>query len=916
MGNNAVFWHRGQRVTGATATVVSLAEAVGLRSWKDNDRVCISDGAGYKVESQINDAGIESTDTTITVDSQAALANVGVGATLNGTTQYFDGGNVLNVAANDFSISAWVKRNGNPSTAEIIVDKGDTTTAAINRYVLYIDTTGKIGAAIAKSAYVSGLSNSTVTDNKWHHIAVTYDRDGNATFYKDGYADGTLDISAEAGDLTDNGNFRIGYKSPSGSSLTYFNGSIRDVRIQIGGTLPTAAQILYQATNPLDYSASSWTLDGTRDYWTFTDAAASATIAGATNALSLVGGTTTNYGTHSRTQTAFISKNLIADAGMENGGIGGITTLNAITDGTLTLATIEKNTTTVKKDTRVLKIIKPSNGTYLYLRGDDITIGGDENYLFNGWLYADTATQLYLLGDDGFSMDTISGTSGEWKYVESAIKTTSSQTYLRPTFAVTSSSTGYWDDIQLLPNLADNGGIEATGAEILAETNFATHAEWDVTGVADDSGGNVAFVFAGGTLNGTVQQIAADRVSTGTNSALYKFTYTIAVTTAPDGDFALTLDNFPDASTTLDFTAGTKTVYFWSASDATSQPLTITTAETTSTQGSFTIDNVTLKEVQSWTKEGTPTTAECNVSASADHSGTLGIELTNADDGEGVTQDVTVVNGKYYTFSAWAKNNSQDTEILLSGATTKTIDTTNANAWTKYSYTFKAASTTLTIKLVSGAADQDGYFDDVAVIQPDQIDASTATPTTAANSFEDGKWNGLEGSFQDDGLDTITFASSEVPTNRGTILGWFNIQSPYDTGDDKVLFDVRGADDNNRIKIYYQASSDKFAAYINGGDRVLSSAETDNTNFYTWIFVALTYNFDNDSYALYVNGIQVDTDTTSLTAPTLSGNAFVGSDYNSTSQGDIMVDEFRIYDFSMTARQIKTLYYEIKPTWR
>ena len=41
------------------------------------------------------------------------------------------------------------------------------------------------------------------------------------------------------------------------------------------------------------------------------------------NTLAFVGGTTTNYGTWGRTQQAYISKNLIADGCMENGGIGG-----------------------------------------------------------------------------------------------------------------------------------------------------------------------------------------------------------------------------------------------------------------------------------------------------------------------------------------------------------------------------------------------------------------------------------------------------------------------------------------------------------------------------------------------------------------------------------------------------------------
>jgi hypothetical protein len=131
--------------------------------------------------------------------------------------------------------------------------------------------------------------------------------------------------------------------------------------------------------------------------------------------------------------------------------------------------------------------------------------------------------------------------------------------------------------------------------ENLSEIAFTTHAKWDVTGVADDSGGNCAFVFAGGTLNGTLIQTAANRAETAENSVGYSFTYTIAVTTAPNGDFTLVLSAFSSASVSLPVTAGIHTVYFTSAAAASAADFTITAAETSSTEGSFTMDTVSLQ---------------------------------------------------------------------------------------------------------------------------------------------------------------------------------------------------------------------------------------------------------------------------------------------------------------------------------
>jgi len=134
-----------------------------------------------------------------------------------------------------------------------------------------------------------------------------------------------------------------------------------------------------------------------------------------------------------------------------------------------------------------------------------------------------------------------------------------------------------------------------SASEELNETDFATHAKWDTTGVGDDTGGDCDFTFAGGTLNGTCYQTSGNRVTDGTPSVGYEFTYTVVVTVAPDGDFVLTLENFPESAVTLPHTAGTHTVRFMSAANANGQNFTIKATETTSTQGSIQIDNVSLK---------------------------------------------------------------------------------------------------------------------------------------------------------------------------------------------------------------------------------------------------------------------------------------------------------------------------------
>lgn len=142
-------------------------------------------------------------------------------------------------------------------------------------------------------------------------------------------------------------------------------------------------------------------------------------------------------------------------------------------------------------------------------------------------------------------------------------------------------------------------GAAADAIEHLGETNFASHALWDVTGVCVDSGGDAEWTFGGGTLVGTLTQTAGNRVNRGDNYEFYSLTYTVSVTLAPDGDFELSLGTFSDETIPLPYTAGTHTVHFMSAAAANAASFVISTTETTSSQGQFAIDDISLKKLGS-----------------------------------------------------------------------------------------------------------------------------------------------------------------------------------------------------------------------------------------------------------------------------------------------------------------------------
>lgn len=141
-----------------------------------------------------------------------------------------------------------------------------------------------------------------------------------------------------------------------------------------------------------------------------------------------------------------------------------------------------------------------------------------------------------------------------------------------------------------------------------------------------------------------------------------------------------------------------------------------------------------------WSDTGSPDADETQTDTADKHSGSSSILLNNCDADEGVTQDVTVVVDEYYTFSLWEKNNAQDVNVELSDAATATMDITGDNSWTKHSFSFKAATTTLTIKVVSGAADQSTWVDDFVV---ERNDTRAASAATRAREFANGDIGGV-----------------------------------------------------------------------------------------------------------------------------------------------------------------------------
>lgn len=149
--------------------------------------------------------------------------------------------------------------------------------------------------------------------------------------------------------------------------------------------------------------------------------------------------------------------------------------------------------------------------------------------------------------------------------------------------------------------------------EILTENDFATHANWDVTGDFDDTGGNAAYTHATGA--GTLTQASADFDVVAVASRQYAFTYTVSSAT---GDVACDITTaFASVTTSLTVADGVQTTFLASAASPGDFVISCT-----STTGGATFDDLTL------TRQSCSNESPINVTTSSAHGFSTGFLVT------------------------------------------------------------------------------------------------------------------------------------------------------------------------------------------------------------------------------------------------------------------------------------------------
>lgn len=469
-----------QGATEATLTCASKTDD----AFEVNEQVVVADRLGRFKEGYTDGTAA---DTTAYVDngSDAVVANIddiGVMADLDySAPQYLTRADdvLLDIGdAQDYSCSIWFERR-RQSVTEVLMaktaDQDGTAYGTTAGWVLFIDVAGILHFAVNDGVDAYVLNGTTpIPEGEMHNVVVAYDESAAATskIFLDGYDD-TLSRTGTLSDIGDCSNavvFSIGAESDGGVP---YDGFIAGAAIWDNIVL-TAANALTIATTPLTEPTATPSC-----WWTFYGLAAATTVddeATAANSfdLTLVGGTTTNYGTWGRTTRAVLTANLLGfDQLIENYGIGGWAAGDA--------ASQIKKDKSRKKYGAVSLRVGNTDATQAFARATVTTIAAVE-YHFHGWFFAPVTPSgaLQLVDVDGTAAlgitvtQAAATTAGAWYEVEFDFEAADTSTTIDlGSGSTTSGEYGYWDSVQLYKNYVDAGGFE---------TNYAG-SDWALTGV-------------------------------------------------------------------------------------------------------------------------------------------------------------------------------------------------------------------------------------------------------------------------------------------------------------------------------------------------------------------------------------------------------------------------------------------------
>jgi len=142
----------------------------------------------------------------------------------NGSTDYIDMEDAVDLNSSEFTISAWINRESGSNNTSILSKRNEPFTEG---YDFKISSSGRLNVIWENGGSTQQLSSTQpIPEDEWHHVAIIYGS-GTATLYIDGVRDSSFSRTAP---IPTTQSFYIGAANKN-TPTAFFRGNIDEVRI-------------------------------------------------------------------------------------------------------------------------------------------------------------------------------------------------------------------------------------------------------------------------------------------------------------------------------------------------------------------------------------------------------------------------------------------------------------------------------------------------------------------------------------------------------------------------------------------------------------------------------------------------------------------------------------------------------------
>ena len=278
---------------------------------------------------------------------------------------------------------------------------------------------------------------------------------------------------------------------------------------------------------------------------------------------------------------------------------------------------------------------------------------------------------------------------------------------------------------------------------------------------------------------------------------------------------------------------------------------------------------------------------------------------------DGVSDTIAADASEDYTFSVWVRADTNTTIYLhlvdqddnsLVAATPHTVGGT----FQKFVLSAATGVGDTGIKGIVYASEACTFY-----IDGYQMEKLAYPTSTCIGSFSWCAWSGADDASASTRAATEVnldaYASLLSDNDTWSLSLWWQPQYDADAAwPPNYMFDLLGGNNNNRILFNFDPADNKIKVYINGGWRLESAAQTFEAGDQQHILI--TFDFATDAYILYINGVEVASDATVLTAPTALAQMNLGTDTAGGSVPNATYSELAIIDSVLTAADAAAMF--------